>query len=78
MSLYRKLKADIAEGERKLRGQNGIDYELFKIAKSNSMGIRERGDLKTRNNDSEDFIEMPVWSIKQMLREAYKLGLQNK
>ena len=40
----------------------------------NSYSIEERGDLETRNSDSEDFIEMSVWSIKAMLEEAYELG----
>ena len=44
--------------------------QLIEIAKKNSY----RGDLETRNSDSEDFIEMSVWSIKAMLEEAYELG----
>lgn len=48
--------------------------QLIEIAKRNSYSIEERGDLETRNSDSEDFIEMSVWSIKAMLEEAYELG----
>lgn len=48
--------------------------QLIEIAKKNSYSIEERGDLETRNSDSEDFIEMSVWSIKAMLEEAYELG----
>ena len=48
--------------------------QLIEIAKKNSYSIETRGDLETRNRDSEDFIEMSVWSIKAMLEEAYELG----
>ena len=48
--------------------------QLIEIAKKNSYSIEERGDLKTRNSDSADFIEMSVWSIQAMLEEAYELG----
>ena len=48
--------------------------QLIEIAKKNSYSIETRGDLETRNGDSEDFIEMSVWSIKAMLEEAYELG----
>ena len=50
---------------------------LLEIAKKHSCGIEERGDLEKRNNDSEDFLEVPVWSLKEMLKEAYELGKQN-
>lgn len=48
--------------------------QLIEIAKKNSYSIETRGDLETRKSDSEDFIEMSVWSIKAMLEEAYELG----
>ena len=48
--------------------------QLIEIAKKNSYSIETRGDLETRNSDSEDFIEMSVWSIQAMLEEAYELG----
>ena len=51
-----------------------MNKQLIEIAKRNSYSIEERGDLETRNSDSEDFIEMSVWSIKAMLEEAYELG----
>lgn len=34
--------------------------QLIEIAKKNSYSIETRGDLETRNSDSEDFIEMSV------------------
>lgn len=51
-----------------------MNKQLIEIAKRNSYSIEARGDLETRNSDSEDFIEMCVWSIKAMLEEAYELG----
>lgn len=51
-----------------------IEKKLLEIAKRNSAGVEERGDLERRWSDSEDFIEVAVWGIKAMLEEAYKLG----
>jgi len=51
-----------------------IADELLKIAMENSVEIEERGDLKRHYIDSEDFIEVPVWGIEEMLKQAYELG----
>ena len=51
-----------------------IESELLKIAMENSVEIEERGDLKRHYSDSEDFIEVPVWGIEEMLKQAYELG----
>lgn len=48
--------------------------QLVEIAKKNSYSIETRGDLESRDNDEEDFIELSVWSIQAMLEEAYELG----
>ena len=53
------------------------DQALLEIAKKHSYAIEERGDLEKRKNDSEDFLEVSVWSLKKMLKEAYELGKQN-
>jgi hypothetical protein len=34
--------------------------------------------LKTRNSDSLDFHEIPVWELKRVLEEAYELGRRSK
>lgn len=47
---------------------------LTKIAMSISGAIEFRGDLETRDNDKEDFVTIAVWSIMEMLEEAYNLG----
>ncbi len=53
-----------------------IESKLLNIAKENSVAIEERGDLKRRYSDSEDFIEVPVWGIEDMLKAAYELGMK--
>lgn len=50
------------------------EKKLLEIAKRNSASVEERGDLERWWSDSEDFIEVPIWGIKAMLEEAYKLG----
>ena len=52
--------------------------KLLEIAKDRIYAIENRGDLETRNNDSEDFIETSVSSIKDILIAAYELGKQTK
>lgn len=54
------------------------NLQLLEIAKKNSYAVENRGDLEKRNNDSEDFLDISVWSLKEMLREAYGLGKQSK
>ncbi|MCM1440252.1 MAG: hypothetical protein NC131_13780 [Roseburia sp.] len=54
------------------------EKELLKIAKMYSSAVQERGDLEARHSDSEDFIEISVWSLEQMLQQAYKLGKEAK
>lgn len=52
--------------------------ELLEIAKENSFAVYQRGDLERRGSDQEDFIELSVWSLKDMLEEAYRLGKEGK
>ena len=47
---------------------------LAKIAEENIPELEGRGDLESRNNDSEDFFETSVWSLKAALIAAYELG----
>lgn len=61
-----------------LEMQKNIEDSLLKIAKEYSTEIEERGDLETRMDDSEDFLEISVWGLKKMLEEAYKLGLKEQ
>lgn len=61
--------------KKELKNEN---LQLLEIAKKNSYAVENRGDLEKRNTDSEDFLDISVWSLKEMLREAYELGMQNK
>ena len=61
--------------KKELKNEN---LQLLEIAKKHSYAVENRGDLEKRNNDSEDFLDISVWSLKEMLREAYELGKQNK
>lgn len=51
------------------------EKKLLEIAKANSVEIENRGDLKRRYSDSEDFVEVSVWGIEEMLKAAYELGM---
>jgi len=51
-----------------------IKKALEQIAKEECYSIEARSGLDTRSNDSEDFIEVGVWSIRKMLERAYELG----
>lgn len=58
------------------KNNKNIEKQLLEIAKESSSVIKARGDLKERYNDEEDFIEVAVWSIEEMLKAAYELGLK--
>lgn len=53
------------------------EKKLEEIAMAYSIEILERGGLDDRNNDREDFPEISIWSIRQILEEAYKAGLED-
>lgn len=51
------------------------EYEaLLKMVQETSYSIQERGDLETRHSDGEDFLDQAVWSLKEMLINAYMMG----
>ena len=54
-----------------------MDEKLLKIAMKHFPAVEDRGSLETRNNDSEDFFEISVWSLKAALNEAYRAGLKD-
>ena len=53
------------------------ERKLEDIAMAYSIEIQERGGLDERHNDREDFPEISIWSIQQILEEAYKAGLED-
>jgi hypothetical protein len=54
------------------------DKKLEQIAMDADFALEQRGGLDTRRNDTEDFIELSVWGIREMLRKAYELGKAEK
>lgn len=54
------------------------EKKLLQIAKQYSASVKQRGDLKERNNDADDFIDISVWGLEQMLQKAYALGREEK
>jgi hypothetical protein len=54
--------------------EQSIEKRLEEIARS----YTKFGDLKTRDNDGEDFKEVSVWSLREALRAAYEAGRQAK
>lgn len=51
---------------------------LEKIAAEHIPALEERGDLKTRDSDGEDFFETAVWCLRDALVAAYELGRSDK
>lgn len=54
------------------------EQQLLKIVMRNIPPVADRGDLKTRNSDSEDFLNVAVWGLRDALMEAYELGKDEK
>ncbi len=48
--------------------------KIYNIAKQHIVGLPERGDLKTRYNDREDFLDIAVWCLEGALVAAYERG----
>lgn len=53
-----------------------LEKQFAEIAFKNICGIEDRGDLEVHNSDDEDFFEISIWSLKDILMEAYELGLK--
>ena len=51
-----------------------IEKALEQIAMKASSTLEERGGIDRRYNDTEDFPEIYILSIQEMLKEAYILG----
>ena len=75
MTIQESKRESFLESNRRIKEKE--TNKVLEIAKKYSMTIEERGDLETRNSDSEDFIEISVWNLKKMLLEAYEKGKLN-
>ena len=54
-----------------------MNKQLLNIAKELSYTVEMRRDLDSRMNDEEDFIDIAVWTLQEMLERAYQLGLSD-
>ena len=54
------------------------ERKLLEIAMQHMPPVADRGDLKTRNSDSEDFLNVAVWGLRDALMEAYELSKDEK
>ena len=52
--------------------------ELEKIAMIHSYNLEERGGIEGRGCDSEDFVEVSIYSVQRMLAAAYLAGKNTK
>ena len=52
-------------------------HKVLEIAKRVVYGVKERGDLEQRFNDSEDFLDIAVWTLREAMEEAYALGKED-
>lgn len=55
-----------------------LEQQLYEIAAARMVAVDFRGHLEEMHNDSDDFIEVPVWGIMDALKAAYELGKNSK
>ena len=51
--------------------------KVLEIAKRVVYGVKERGDLEQRFRDSDDFLDIAVWTLREAMEEAYALGKED-
>lgn len=51
---------------------------VLEIAKQHMVAVDFRGHLEELHNDSDDYIEVPVWGLEAALLAAYELGKNSK
>lgn len=71
-----KTKAELRKAH--LDSLTGADKIITGIAISNIISVENGGDLETRMNDSEDFLDIAVWEIRAALLAAYEAGRKSK
>ena len=52
--------------------------QILEIAKQYMVAFDFRGHLEELHNDSDDFIQVPVWGLEAALLAAYELGKKSK
>lgn len=53
------------------------EQRIIEMALRMIPALQGRDDLEECGSDSEDFIEVSVWTLKEALLAAYELGKQN-
>lgn len=48
--------------------------QIMEIVKEEMPALADRKSLKRQWSDSNDFIEVSVWSIEAVIKKAYELG----
>ena len=51
--------------------------KVLEIAKRVVYGVKDRGDLEQRYRDSDDFLDIAVWTLREAMEEAYALGKED-
>ena len=52
--------------------------QIEEIAKKYIYAIEERGGLKEKGNDEDDFFETSVWSLEAALKAAFEAGKNSR
>lgn len=55
-----------------------IEQDLLGIAQACFPALENRHDLRSRNNDREDFFEVSIWGLRDALTKAYEWGCETE
>lgn len=69
-------KAETFKNATKAR-QAKIEDQITQLALEMIPALEGRSDLEEHGNDAEDFLDTSIWSLKDALMAAYRLGQQN-
>lgn len=73
--MLEKRKGDTPKGEHNETGNQQKNNESpGENRKEKSSVLEERGGIERRWSDEQDFPEIAIWSIEEMLIAAYNLG----
>lgn len=72
----KELKSQTFQNATKAR-QAKIEEQITKLALEMMPALEGRSDLDEHGNDTEYFLETSIWSLKDALMAAYRLGQQN-
>ena len=55
-----------------------MNKQLEKLALETLNSLNGRGNLETKDNDNEDFFEVSIWGLRDLLEKVYELGKQDE